>query len=63
MWHHKNKEQNERVHEKLRNDPFYRALHLSVGKLVAEQLRIDKDLLDIGERSNLKKLSYCQLAQ
>lgn len=53
----KNQEQNERVQGKLRCDPFYRALHLRVAELFAEQLKIDKALLDSGKRSDLGKLS------
>ncbi|KAF1365935.1 hypothetical protein EJ07DRAFT_161008 [Lizonia empirigonia] len=50
-------EQNERVQDKLKFDPFYRALHVSVAQLFAEQLRVDKALLDSGKRADLKKLS------
>ncbi|KAF1842258.1 uncharacterized protein K460DRAFT_345940 [Cucurbitaria berberidis CBS 394.84] len=53
----KKKEQNERVQEKMKNDPFYRALHVSVARLFAEQLVEDKALLDSGKKSALKKLS------
>lgn len=55
--HQKNKEQNHRVQEKLKNDPFYRALHITVARLFARQLSEDKALLDSGKKSDLKKLS------
>ncbi|KAH7402861.1 hypothetical protein BKA66DRAFT_404664 [Pyrenochaeta sp. MPI-SDFR-AT-0127] len=53
----KKKEQNNRVQQKLKNDQFYRALHMSVARLFAVQLQEDKALLDSGKKSDLKKLS------
>jgi len=53
----KKQEQNERVQDKMENDPFYRALHITVARLFAEQLKTDKALLDSGKKSDLKKLS------
>ncbi|USP82432.1 hypothetical protein yc1106_09706 [Curvularia clavata] len=53
----KKKEQNERVQNKMKNDPFHRALHIIVARLFAEQLKADKTLLDSGKTSDLKKLS------
>lgn len=50
-------EQNERVQAKLKDDPFFRALHLTVARLFAQQLREDKALLDSGKKSDLKRLS------
>jgi hypothetical protein len=50
-------EQNQRVQEKLKEDSFYRALHYTVARLFAEQLKQDKMLLDSGKRSDLRKLS------
>lgn len=50
-------EQNERVQHKFKHDSFYRALHTSVARLFAEQLKQDKALLDSGNKSNLRKLS------
>jgi hypothetical protein len=50
-------EQNERVQRKLEKDPFYRALHYTVARMFAEQLKEDKALLDSGKRSDLKELS------
>lgn len=50
-------EQNRRVRDKLVSEPFYRALHLTVARLFAEQLKEDKSLLDSGKKSDLKKLS------
>jgi hypothetical protein len=50
-------EQNERVQAKLKNDPLYRALHITVARLFAEQLKQDKALLDSDNKSDLKKLS------
>ncbi|KAH7078711.1 hypothetical protein BKA63DRAFT_531534 [Paraphoma chrysanthemicola] len=49
--------QNVRVQQKLGDDPFYRALHVTVARLFAEQLKEDKALLDSGEKSDLKRLS------
>jgi hypothetical protein len=51
------KEQNERVQRKLKDDPIYRALHLSVARLFAAQLKEDKALLDSGKKSDLNKIS------
>ncbi|KAF2032240.1 hypothetical protein EK21DRAFT_61245 [Setomelanomma holmii] len=53
----KKKHQNERVQGKLKDDPFYRALHVTVARLFAEQLKEDKVHLDSGKKSDLKKLS------
>ncbi|KAH7406272.1 hypothetical protein DE146DRAFT_609767 [Phaeosphaeria sp. MPI-PUGE-AT-0046c] len=50
-------EQNKRVQDKLANDPLYRALHLTVARLFAEQLKQDKDLLHSDKKSDLEKLS------
>jgi hypothetical protein len=53
----KKQEQNERVQDKMKNDSFHRALHITVARLFAEQLKVDKALLDSGKGSDLKKLS------
>ncbi|KAL7779451.1 hypothetical protein CFE70_008954 [Pyrenophora teres f. teres 0-1] len=53
----KKQEQNERVQNKMKNDAFYRALHITVARLFAEQLKTDKVLLDSGKKSDLKNLS------
>jgi hypothetical protein len=53
----KKTEQNRRVQEKLKIDPFYRALHLTVARLFAQQLKEDRVLLESGKASDLKKLS------
>ncbi|OAK94462.1 hypothetical protein IQ06DRAFT_260660 [Phaeosphaeriaceae sp. SRC1lsM3a] len=50
-------EQNKRVQDKLADDPLYRALHLTVARLFAEQLKEDKALLDSDKKSDLEKLS------
>lgn len=50
-------QQNERVQRKLRENPFYRLLHVSVARLFAKQLKEDKALLDSGKASQLKKIS------
>ncbi|KAF1838559.1 hypothetical protein BDW02DRAFT_564925 [Decorospora gaudefroyi] len=50
-------EQNERVQNKMKNDPFYRALHITVARLFAEQLKEDKLLLEFGKKSESKKIS------
>jgi len=38
-------------------DPFYRALHLTVARLFAEQLRRDMDLLKTGNRKDIDHIS------
>lgn len=50
-------EQNNRVQVKLSSDPIYRALHLTVARLFAQQLKEDRALLDSDRKSDLKKLS------
>ncbi|KAK7180175.1 hypothetical protein DPSP01_012800 [Paraphaeosphaeria sporulosa] len=50
-------QQNERVTRKLQEDPFYRALHLTVARIFAWQLQEDRKLLDSGEKSHLRNLS------
>jgi hypothetical protein len=49
--------QNVAVRGMMQTDPFYRALHLTVARLFAEQLVRDKALLDSGKASDVKKLS------
>ncbi|KAH5075446.1 hypothetical protein HBH95_130100 [Parastagonospora nodorum] len=51
------KDQNNRVQGKIIEDPFYRALHFTVARLFAKQMKEDKVLLDSGKKSDLKKLS------
>ncbi|KAH4110963.1 hypothetical protein HBH46_000370 [Parastagonospora nodorum] len=51
------KDQNNRVQRKIIEDPFYRALHFTVARLFAKQMKEDKVLLDSGKKSDLKKLS------
>ena len=51
------KDQNNRVQRKIIEDPFYRALHFTVARLFATQIKEDKALLDSGKKSDLKKLS------
>ncbi|OAL52769.1 hypothetical protein IQ07DRAFT_585879 [Pyrenochaeta sp. DS3sAY3a] len=55
--HQKKKEQNNHVQEKLKNDAFYQALHVSVARLFAAQLKEDKALLESGKKSDLRKIS------
>ncbi|KAF2658561.1 hypothetical protein K491DRAFT_690078 [Lophiostoma macrostomum CBS 122681] len=50
-------EQHKQVVEKLEKDQFYRALHTTVARLFAEQLKEDAALLNSGKKSNLRKLS------
>lgn len=50
------KQQHERVVEKLQNEPFYRALHMTVARIFAQQLKEDKQLLESGGES-LSKIS------
>ncbi|EOA81646.1 hypothetical protein ACJQWK_10884 [Exserohilum turcicum] len=53
----KRQEQNERVQDKMKKDPFHRALHITVARLFAEQLKVDKANLESGKKADLKKLS------
>jgi hypothetical protein len=55
----KKTEQNDKVQHKMKSDgdAFYRALHITVARLFAHQLKADKALLDSGHKSSLKKLS------
>lgn len=39
--------------------PFYRALHLTVARLFAEQLKKDVALLKSGTKEDLRRLTYC----
>ncbi|KAH7563262.1 hypothetical protein BM1_00309 [Bipolaris maydis] len=55
--HRQRQEHNQRVQDKLKNDPFHRALHITVARLFAQQLKSDKALLDSGKASDLKKIS------
>lgn len=55
--HQKRVDQNSRVGAMMQTQPFYLALHLTVARLFAEQLKKDKALLDSGKASDLKKLS------
>jgi hypothetical protein len=55
--HQRKVQQNEQVQAKLKNDPFYRALHVTVARLFAEQLKQDKFLLASDKKSDMKKLS------
>ncbi|KAJ4357487.1 uncharacterized protein N0V89_002063 [Didymosphaeria variabile] len=51
------KQQYERVTEKLQTEPFYRALHLTVARIFAQQLQEDRKVLDSDDKSHLKNLS------
>jgi hypothetical protein len=51
------KQQHERVQQKLNEDGFYRALHLTVARLFAAQLKEDAANLKSGKKSDMKKLS------
>ena len=42
---------------KMLENPFYHALHLTVARLFAEQLIKDRDLLRLGKRKDLNKIS------
>ncbi|KAH8692458.1 hypothetical protein GQ44DRAFT_765347 [Phaeosphaeriaceae sp. PMI808] len=55
--HQQKERQNKRVQEKIKHDPFYRALHYTVARLFAQQLKEDKALLDSGKKSDLRNLS------
>ncbi|MCJ1399784.1 hypothetical protein MMC11_002987 [Xylographa trunciseda] len=54
--HEQEKFRHEMAVEKLK-DPFYHALHLSVARLFAQQLKKDTELLKIGTPKGLKKIS------
>jgi hypothetical protein len=51
------KAQNDKVHRKLEENPFYRALHFTVARLFATQMKEDKANLESGRKSDMKKLS------
>jgi hypothetical protein len=53
----KNEERYQRVVDKLRHDSFYRALHYTVARLFAQQLKEDGELLKSGRKSDLRNLS------
>ncbi|KAF2691672.1 hypothetical protein K458DRAFT_411394 [Lentithecium fluviatile CBS 122367] len=53
----KKAEQHAKVVEKLQNDAFYRALHLTVARLFAVQLKEDGELLKLGKKSDLRNIS------
>jgi hypothetical protein len=53
----KKQQQHERVQHKLQDDGFYRALHLTVARLFAAQLKKDATNLWHGGKAGLKKLS------
>ena len=53
----KKEERYQRVVDKFEHDPFYRALHYTVARLFAQQLKEDGELLKSGKKSDLKKLS------
>jgi len=42
---------------KLNDSPFYRALHLSVARLFADQLKVDKELFKSGKKKDLTRIS------
>lgn len=50
-------ERHRRVVQKLEHDGFYRALHTTVARLFAEQLKEDLALLNSGKNSDVKKIS------
>jgi hypothetical protein len=50
-------ERHQCVVTKFQTDPFYRALHLTVARLFADQLKEDAELLKSDKKSDLKKLS------
>ncbi|MCJ1473921.1 hypothetical protein MMC13_002577 [Lambiella insularis] len=54
--HLQEKSRHEAVLKKLK-DPFYHALHLSVARLFADELRKDMDLMKSGSREDLRKIS------
>lgn len=50
-------ERHERVVRALQNDPFYKALHLTVARIFAEQLSTDLARLNSGNKADLKRVS------
>lgn len=50
-------ERHERALEKLENDSFYKALHLSVARLFAEQLKNDIARLESGKKAEIKHIT------
>lgn len=49
----------ETILEKLSTDPFHRALHLTVARLFAEQLKKDMSLLETGTKKQQREVSLC----
>lgn len=47
------------VIERLTDDPIYRALHISVARLFAEQLRTDLDILNRSDTAAKRRISLC----
>ncbi|KAK5125262.1 hypothetical protein LTR85_000938 [Meristemomyces frigidus] len=50
-------ERHERTVQKLSNDPFYKALHLTVARLFTEQLRVDLAGLQSGSNAEMKRIT------
>ncbi|KAI6785483.1 uncharacterized protein J7T54_007126 [Emericellopsis cladophorae] len=48
-----------RVASKLQNDPVYRALHLAIARLFAQQLQIDTERLKSNDRTLQRDISLC----
>ncbi|KMU74430.1 hypothetical protein CISG_04501 [Coccidioides immitis RMSCC 3703] len=52
-------ERHQRIMERLSNDPFHRALHMTVARLFSEKLQKDIELLRTGTKEQQKELSLC----
>lgn len=52
-------ERHQQVIKRLKEDSFHRALHYSVARLFADQLRKDVLLLETGSKEQLRELSLC----
>ncbi|KAK5129900.1 hypothetical protein LTR08_002736 [Meristemomyces frigidus] len=50
-------DRHERAVKKLEDDPFYKALHISVARLFAEQLALDLARLESGSMSEIKRIT------
>ncbi|KAK2867847.1 hypothetical protein FQN49_003410 [Arthroderma sp. PD_2] len=49
----------EKLYEKFDTDEFHRALHYTIARMFADQLRKDKNILDVGTKEQLKEISLC----
>ncbi|KAF3492176.1 uncharacterized protein GIQ15_01693 [Arthroderma uncinatum] len=49
----------EKLWKKFETDEFHRALHYTVARMFADQLKKDKNILDVGTKAQRKEISLC----